>query len=120
MHLKKFKIQNNMKLLNTLLISFFLIGSISYAQTVGHSQPVSIPKPPSIDANSYILMDFNSETLLAEFDINKRVEPASITKMMTAFVVFSELKSGNLQLSDKVTVSEKAWRTGGSKNVYRG
>lgn len=115
MHLKKFKIQNNMKLLNTLLISLFLIGSTSLAQTVGHSQAVSTPKPPSIEANSYILMDFNSETLLAEFDINKRVEPASITKMMTAFVVFSELKSGNLQLTDKVTVSEKAWRTGGSK-----
>jgi len=73
------------------------------------------PKPPSINANSYLLMDFNSEKLLAEFDINKRVEPASITKMMTAYVVFSELKSGNLNLNDLVTISEKAWRTGGSK-----
>jgi D-alanyl-D-alanine carboxypeptidase (penicillin-binding protein 5/6) len=60
-------------------------------------------------------MDFNSESLLAEYDINKLVEPASITKMMTAFVVFSELKSGNLKESDLVTISEKAWRTGGSK-----
>ncbi|HHL32361.1 MAG TPA: D-alanyl-D-alanine carboxypeptidase [Oceanospirillales bacterium] len=79
------------------------------------AQTITTPKPPQIAANSYLLMDFNSETLLAEFDVNKKVEPASITKMMTAYVVFSELKSGNLQMGDLVTVSEKAWRTGGSK-----
>lgn len=79
------------------------------------AQTISTPKPPAIAANSYLLMDFNSETLIAEYDIHKKVDPASITKMMTAFVVFSELRSGNLQQSDLVTVSEKAWRTGGSK-----
>ncbi len=79
------------------------------------AQTISTPKPPAIAANSYLLMDFNSETLIAEYDIHKKVDPASITKMMTAFVVFSELGSGNLQKSDLVTVSEKAWRTGGSK-----
>ncbi len=98
-----------MKFNKILFSCLLLIGS------VGQTQTINTPKSPSIDANSYILMDFNSETLLAELDINKRVEPASITKMMTAFVVFSELKSGNLLLTDKVTVSEKAWRTGGSK-----
>lgn len=102
--------KHTMKLTKILLSSLvLLIGSIGYTQTI------NTPKPPSIDANSYILMDFNSETLLAELDINKKVEPASITKMMTAFVVFSELKNGNLHLTDKVTISEKAWRTGGSK-----
>jgi D-alanyl-D-alanine carboxypeptidase (penicillin-binding protein 5/6) len=79
------------------------------------SQTITTPNPPAIAANSYLLMDFNSEELLAEFDINKTVEPASITKMMTAYVVFSELKSGNVSLNDEVTISEKAWRTGGSK-----
>jgi len=94
-----------------ILITFLLL----IAHTGVNSQIINTPKPPSINANSYILMDFNSETLLAEHDVNKLVEPASITKMMTAFVVFSELKSGNLKESDLVTVSEKAWRTGGSK-----
>lgn len=88
---------------------------VMFAVNNANSQIINTPKAPSINANSYILMDFNSETLLAEYDINKLVEPASITKMMTAYVVFAELKSGNLNESDLVTVSEKAWRTGGSK-----
>jgi D-alanyl-D-alanine carboxypeptidase (penicillin-binding protein 5/6) len=83
--------------------------------SVVNSQTITTPNPPAISANSYLLMDFNSEKLLAEFDVNKKVEPASITKMMTAYVVFSELKSGNIALTDEVTISEKAWRTGGSK-----
>lgn len=86
-----------------------LLSSIVTAQTI------TTPKPPMIDANSYLLMDYNSETLLAQYNIDKKVEPASITKMMTAYVVFAELKSGNLTMEDKVTISEKAWRTGGSK-----
>ena len=96
-------------------IKQLLISLIMFATYNANSQIINTPKAPSINANSYILMDFNSETLLADYDINKLVEPASITKMMTAYVVFSELKSGNLNESDLVTVSEKAWRTGGSK-----
>ena len=79
------------------------------------AQTITTPKPPVLAANSYLLMDYNSDTLLAQFDINKKVEPASITKMMTAYVVFAELKSKNLYKNDLVTISEKAWRTGGSK-----
>ena len=94
---------------NTLLCLMLCATNILYAQTI------STPKPPKIAAKSYVLMDFNSETLLAEFDVNKKVDPASITKLMTAFVVFSELKLGHLKPQDLVTVSEKAWRTGGSK-----
>ena len=73
------------------------------------------PKAPQINASSYILMDFHSGHVLASDNPNLQVEPASITKMMTAYVVFSEIKSGNLSLDDVITVSEKAWRTGGSK-----
>ena len=90
-------------------ISLIVIVSIAQSQTI------TTPPPPSVDADSYLLMDYNSEKLIVEHNINKQVEPASITKMMTAYVVFSELKSGHLNLTDKVTVSEKAWRTGGSK-----
>ncbi len=79
------------------------------------AQTINTPNPPTLDASSYLLMDFNSETLLVQRDVNKKVEPASITKMMTAYVVFTELKSGNLNMQDLVSVSEKAWRTGGSK-----
>ena len=83
--------------------------------SLANAQTLDTPDAPSLAASSYILMDFHSENILAEKDINKQVDPASITKMMTAYVVFSELKNGRLSKSDKVTVSEKAWRTGGSK-----
>ncbi len=115
MHMKTLKNKTNMKLTQILFMQILFPSLLLLIVSIGHAQTINTPRPPSIDANSYILMDFNSETLLAEFGINKRVDPASITKMMTAFVVFTELTNGNLQLTDKVTISEKAWRTGGSK-----
>ncbi len=73
------------------------------------------PKPPTLEATSHILIDFNSGQTLAENAPDLRIEPASITKLMTAYIVFHELKSGNFTLDDEVTISEKAWRMGGSK-----
>ncbi len=79
--------------------------------------PKAMPTPaaPTLGANSYILMDFNSGDVLVESNPDMRVEPASITKVMTSYVVFTELKSGNIKLEDLVNVSEIAWRTGGSR-----
>jgi D-alanyl-D-alanine carboxypeptidase (penicillin-binding protein 5/6) len=74
-----------------------------------------VPAPPQIGANSYLLVDFNSDRILVEHNADLRVEPASITKLMTAYVVFSELDQGNITLEETVTISEKAWRTGGSR-----
>ena len=79
--------------------------------------PKGMPTPaaPTLGANSYILVDFNSGRVLVEKDPDMAVEPASITKLMTSYVVFNELAEGNIQLEDKVIISEKAWRTGGSR-----
>ena len=74
-----------------------------------------IPAPPEVGAKAYILMDANSGRVLAENNADQRLEPASLTKIMTAYVVFRELTKGNLHLDDMVTVSEKAWRTEGSR-----
>jgi D-alanyl-D-alanine carboxypeptidase (penicillin-binding protein 5/6) len=74
-----------------------------------------IPKPPSTGARSFIIQDYGSGNVLAEENSEVSVEPASITKLMTAYVVFSELQSNNIALSDIVTISEKAWRTPGSR-----
>jgi D-alanyl-D-alanine carboxypeptidase (penicillin-binding protein 5/6) len=74
-----------------------------------------VPAAPQVGAASYILTDFNSGRVIVEHNADMRVEPASITKLMTAYVVFSELADGNITLQDKVQVSEKAWRTGGSR-----
>ncbi len=88
-------------------------------------QPVPVPQPvntvmptpaaPDIAARSYLLMDFHSGKILAEREPDMVLEPASITKLMTSYVVFHELRKGNLQLADTVLISEKAWRMGGSK-----
>ncbi|MGA7979582.1 MAG: D-alanyl-D-alanine carboxypeptidase family protein [Chromatiaceae bacterium] len=79
------------------------------------SQQVPIPDPPQLDVKAYLLMDPNSETILAESNADEHLEPASLTKIMTAYVVFRELAGGHLSLKDEVLISEKAWRTGGSK-----
>ncbi len=79
----------------------------------GHSRAaVPIPKPPSIEARSYILLDFSSARVLAEQNADEPVEPASITKVMTVYVAFDELKRGRVHLDDPVHISEKAWREG--------
>jgi D-alanyl-D-alanine carboxypeptidase (penicillin-binding protein 5/6) len=74
-----------------------------------------VPAPPQLGAKSYILVDFNSDRILVEQNSDAPVEPASITKLMTAYVVFSELDKGTITLEELVPVSEKAWRTGGSR-----
>ena len=76
---------------------------------------VPLPAAPSIDASGYLLSDFYSGRILAAKDPDQRLEPASLTKIMTAYVVFNELKQGNLHLEDEVLVSENAWRTQGSR-----
>ena len=79
------------------------------------SAQVAIPQAPPVDAESYVLMDFDSGHVIAEKDPHDPVEPASITKLMTSYVAFHELKRGNIALDDEVLISERAWRTGGSR-----
>ena len=74
-----------------------------------------IPAPPEVDASGYILVDFHSGKVLAERGADQRLEPASLTKIMTAYTIFRELKQGNIELEDSVLISEKAWRTEGSR-----
>jgi serine-type D-Ala-D-Ala carboxypeptidase (penicillin-binding protein 5/6) len=74
-----------------------------------------VPAAPSINAIAYLVMDFNSGQIIAEKDIDKRVDPASLTKMMTTYIVASEIMEGNIGLEDMVRVSEKAWRMEGSR-----
>ncbi len=74
-----------------------------------------VPAPPKVAASSYLLMDFHSGRMLADHNSDQRLEPASLTKIMTTYAVLRELKSGNLSLEDEVQISEKAWRTAGSR-----
>ncbi len=95
------------KLLISLLL-LFPIPSIA-------DQPLRPPPIPDIKANAYILQDFHSGQVIMEKNADEQVEPASLTKLMTAYVVFSELKSGRLKFEDVARISENAWRMGGSK-----
>ena len=70
------------------------------------------PDPPQLKAKSYALLDFASGQVLAAKDADLRVEPASLTKLMTVYIAFDELKHGRIKLSDQALVSEKAWRQG--------
>jgi D-alanyl-D-alanine carboxypeptidase (penicillin-binding protein 5/6) len=73
------------------------------------------PAPPAISAGSYILLDYNSGHVLAESNARTRMEPASLTKLMTAYIVFNELKNGAISQGQLVTISENAWRAQGSR-----
>jgi D-alanyl-D-alanine carboxypeptidase (penicillin-binding protein 5/6) len=74
-----------------------------------------IPSPPSLAASSWLLVDAGSGRVLAEHNADERLPPASLTKLMTAYLVERELDSGNISADDPVPISEKAWRMGGSK-----
>ena len=74
-----------------------------------------VPAPPAVNASAYLVMDFDSGRLLVAENVDSRIEPASLTKMMTVYVIGDELKSGHIHMDDMVRVSEKAWRMEGSK-----
>jgi len=102
-------------IINTKPLKAFLFLLLMLMSLNSLAQNQLVPSPPAINAESYILMDFHSNRILMQKNPHARVEPASITKMMTAYVVFDEIRKGQLSLSDSATISEKAWRTGGSK-----
>jgi D-alanyl-D-alanine carboxypeptidase (penicillin-binding protein 5/6) len=88
------------------------------AQTPAAPAPaasMSVPTAPQVDARSYIVVDHRTDKILAAKDAVARVEPASLTKLMTAYIVFQELAAGKLKLDEQVTVIEHAWRSEGSR-----
>ncbi|MEC8588232.1 MAG: serine hydrolase, partial [Pseudomonadota bacterium] len=76
---------------------------------------VIIPRAPDIAANSYVLLDAQTGQILVEENADEPLPPASLTKIMTAYIAIEEIINGNLELTDKVHISEKAWRMEGSK-----
>jgi len=93
-----------------LMFVIFALMSVSFAQA---AKPV--PAAPEVAAKNYLLIDFASGKILAEKNADVQIEPASITKLMTAYVVYKELAENRLTMDEMVDVSEKAWRMGGSR-----
>jgi D-alanyl-D-alanine carboxypeptidase (penicillin-binding protein 5/6) len=98
------------KLHNTALLGVCVLWFVGLAQA-----QIPIPSGPELGARGYVLLDHNSGRILAAKNENERMDPASITKLMTAYVVFRTLRSGQISLNDPVLISEKAWRTAGSR-----
>ena len=97
---------------------WFLIFSIAVITPGVYAAPI-IPPPPSIAASSYLLIDAKSKKVLVEKNSTQRLPPASLTKIMTAYIVEEEIKSGRLKMDEAAPISVKAWRTGGSKMFVR-
>ena len=97
------------------VISYLLSIVVAVVSINAVAAPRIIPKAPSVAATGYILMDFDSGKVITKGNSQKHLAPASLTKIMTSYAIFSELKQGNIQMSDEVTISQKAWKTGGSK-----
>jgi D-alanyl-D-alanine carboxypeptidase (penicillin-binding protein 5/6) len=96
-----------------LFLSIFSLSSLIY------SEESFIPKPPSLNASNYILIDSVSGRILAENGADERIEPASITKIMTGYVAADQISKGFVNLDDEVLISENCWRKGGSKMFIR-
>jgi len=91
-----------------LLLAAFTAAAPTFADT-------PIPTPPTVDARAYIVVDYRTDKVLASREAAARLEPASLTKLMTAYIVFQELAAGKLKLDEPVLVSEHAWRSEGSR-----
>jgi D-alanyl-D-alanine carboxypeptidase (penicillin-binding protein 5/6) len=85
------------------------------SMTLRAAELPQIPPPPAIEARAYILMDAKSGRILAEQNADDRLEPASLTKIMTAYITFQELSRNGLQLDDMVTISPEASKAEGSR-----
>lgn len=94
---------------------FLLILCLSWVAVTVSAASADLPSGPTLDADSYLLVDFHSGIELAAKNPDKKIEPASITKLMTAYIIYTELKKGNISLDDKVLISEKAWKMEGSR-----
>ena len=97
-----------------LLLTLSILSAAALSPVV-EAAPTPIPSPPQLALHSYVLMDATTGKILAAHDANTREQPASLTKMLTLYIAFQEIKAGQIHLDDEVTVSKKAWRTGGSR-----
>jgi len=90
---------------------------LSLASSVNAKEPkFYIPEAPTIGAAAYIILDHNSGKVIAENNSDEQRAPASLTKLMTSYIVFKRIKEEFISLDDEVKISEKAWKTGGSRS----
>lgn len=98
---------------------FILFVLLSAYLSSAIAAPALIPAPPRVNVKAHLLIDHNSGHILAERNADKKIEPASLTKLMTAYVVLYEIDRGGISIEDEVKISKKAWKMGGSRMFIR-
>jgi D-alanyl-D-alanine carboxypeptidase (penicillin-binding protein 5/6) len=106
-------------LLSSLLVLTLFLNNNTYADFINF-EPYNlayqeVPNPPKTDTKSYIIIDYNSGAIIGEYNAHKVLEPASLTKIMTMYVIDKELATGRISMDEEVKVSKKAWRMPGSR-----
>jgi D-alanyl-D-alanine carboxypeptidase (penicillin-binding protein 5/6) len=104
-----------MSLLRTFVRDVCFAFLLLIAARVAAEEPVAPPAPPKLNFKSHYLIDFTTDRVLSANGADEQLAPASLTKLMTAYVVFGALESGRIRLDDRAHVSEKAWRMGGTR-----
>ena len=89
-----------------------VVGLLVFVSSFAFAQ---VPQPPELAARSYLLLDVTASQILAAKDIDSPVEPASLTKLMTEYLVFDALKAKKIDLKQTFGVSERAWKMPGSR-----
>ncbi|MGH1611701.1 serine hydrolase [Vibrio parahaemolyticus] len=93
---------------NTLFNTTFLTGLATFSH-FAFAAPTVVPSAPELSSRGYVLMDYHTGKVLVERDADKRLNPASLTKLMTAYVAGQEVNAGNISLDDQVVISRNAW-----------
>lgn len=91
------------------------LGEVSRPTSSVNMNPLVTPTPPTLNAKAYILIDADSGKILAEKNSEEQLPPASLTKMMTLYVISNALKHEQIHLTDMVRISQEAWKTAGSR-----
>ncbi|EJB8584111.1 D-alanyl-D-alanine carboxypeptidase [Vibrio parahaemolyticus] len=92
----------------TLFNMTFLTGLVTFSH-FAFAAPTVVPNAPELSSRGYVLMDYHTGKVLVERDADKRLNPASLTKLMTAYVAGQEVNAGNISLGDQVVISRNAW-----------
>ncbi|HCH5138300.1 TPA: D-alanyl-D-alanine carboxypeptidase [Vibrio parahaemolyticus] len=93
---------------NTVFNTTFLTGLATFSH-FAFAAPTAVPNAPELSSRGYVLMDYHTGKVLVERDADKRLNPASLTKLMTAYVAGQEVNAGNISLDDQVVISRNAW-----------
>ena len=100
-------------------MKIFAVICLSLVSITLSAAPIIIPAPPQLATEGHILLDAATGTVLVEQNSEVRLPPASLTKIMTSYIIASEIEQGRIALDDEVPISVKAWKTGGSRMFVR-